>query len=261
MLRAGARPIYAVGDVHGALAALVRLERRIIEDADDAEGRDVAGGHGTRPLVVMLGDLIDRGPHSAQVLDHVRAPHPHLDRLCLTGNHEFLALAYLDGRVALRDWEAVGGNATLRSLGLEPDFLRAGLADERARRVAVREALGSERIAFLRAMPVLARIGAVVLVHGGVRFDMPLDEQDDLTLTTLRPPFPGHDARPRARVLHVVHGHTAAAAPQIEPGRIGIDTQAWASGNLSALRVEPGRVRLLSSLDADSDIATGDAGS
>ena len=252
VLKPDERPVYAVGDVHGALPLLRELEALIVADMDAAAGAasgawSVPGG--VRPLVVMLGDLIDRGPFSAAVLDHVQTPHPRFERLCLAGNHEEMALDVIDGRLALGGWERAGGGETLRSLGIDPHWLRERERGVRRRRQAVEEAFGAERIAFLRRMPVVARFGGTVLVHGGARLDTALERQSDAMLTTLRPPFggpPGDGLKVRDGVAFVVHGHTPAAEPQVGPGRIGIDTEAWRSGRLTALRLLRGRSGFLS---------------
>ena len=265
-LEASDRAIYAVGDVHGALPLLQRLEELIVADMDAASATasgawTVPGG--ARPLVVMLGDLLDRGPFSAPLLDHVRTPHPRFERLCLAGNHEEMALDVIDGRLPLGAWERAGGGETLRSLGLDAQWLRENRRGTRRRLLAVREAFGAERIAFLRRMPVLVRIGRTVLVHGGVRLDTALEQQSDATLTTLRPPFgdpPRRDVSPgevhpgnvgpedvaSGDVAFVVHGHTPAPEPWCGPHSIGIDTEAWRSGRLTALRLLRGRSGFLS---------------
>ena len=237
--------VYAIGDVHGALQLLQTLEEEIAADARGAPDR---------PLVILLGDLIDRGPYSAQVLDHVIAPHPAFDRLCLVGNHERMALAYLEGEIELRVWEALGGGATLRSLGIDPFSLRKSEPNRHKRRLIVRDGFGETRISFLRAMPVTASLGRVVLVHGGLCFDRPLEGQSDEELTSLRPPFPGNFEDGLAS--WVVHGHTPADEPQIEPGRIGIDTNAWTSGRLTALKIEGGSSRFLSTAGPGSVLGT-----
>ncbi len=85
--------VYAVGDVHGCLRELLALERNIAEDARALPGRK---------LIVMLGDYVDRGPSSAQVLDHLAGPAPAgFERVCLAGNHELAMLDFLEGRLGL----------------------------------------------------------------------------------------------------------------------------------------------------------------
>ena len=105
--------IYAIGDVHGCLDALLELEKRIVEDADAIEGRK---------LIVMLGDYVDRGPQSATVLYHLIAPPPAgFERVCLRGNHDDAFLAFLEGDPA-GDWVLDHGAVeTFQSYGVEID--------------------------------------------------------------------------------------------------------------------------------------------
>jgi hypothetical protein len=92
----GDMPIYAIGDIHGRLDLLQQAERSIIDNAARLPGRK---------LIVTLGDYIDRGPSSAQVISHLMAPPPpDFDRICLTGNHEIMMLDYIDGLISFGDW-------------------------------------------------------------------------------------------------------------------------------------------------------------
>src|SRR6185312_10519861 len=92
----GDTAVYAIGDVHGCLDELLRLEAMIVAD----------GGNLPVPkLIVMLGDYIDRGPASSRVLDHlVTGPPEDFERICLAGNHELAMLDYLQGRIGLAEW-------------------------------------------------------------------------------------------------------------------------------------------------------------
>src|SRR6478609_8623701 len=111
----GERPIYAIGDVHGCLVALRQLEAKITADAMS---------HLHRPLVVMLGDVVDRGPASAQVIDHLLTTTPDFDRICLAGNHEVAMAEFLDAPHPRHDWLEFGGLETLLSYGIEETALQ-----------------------------------------------------------------------------------------------------------------------------------------
>ena len=199
---------------------------------DEVIGRD-AERFGEPPLVVMLGDYIDRGPFSAQVLDHLLRPDQPFERINLAGNHEFMLLAYLDGRVPQAAWQRAGGSATCRSLGIDYSYLKA-TGREGSLLEEVAKALGERRLAFLRAMPVMVRIGRVVMVHAGLRPSRSLDEQDDTDIVTIRDEFYNASS---ALPYWVIHGHTPVNEPFIGENRVNVDTHAWLTGRLTAFRM------------------------
>lgn len=216
--------IYAIGDVHGCLAELLQLEARIAEDA--------AGFSGEKWLV-MLGDYIDRGPASYGVIAHLLAPAPgDFRRICLAGNHEQMLLDGLHEPGRLSDWLAFGGTETATSYGLSPSALAPG----RIKRLgeALRSAIPQAHLDWLEALPVCLCAPGLIFVHAGVESGRPLEEQSDEDLMWMRSPFIDQDGRPD---LLVVHGHTPAAVPRIAPGRIGVDTAAFATGTLTAVRL------------------------
>ena len=133
--------IYAVGDVHGCLDELLALEDRIVADAAQLPGQK---------LIIMLGDYVDRGPASAQVIDHLIAPAPAgFERICLTGNHEIVMLQYLDGGIQLADWFSMGAGATLRSYGIDHERLALMYQSADLVNDVIRKTIPSSHIAFL----------------------------------------------------------------------------------------------------------------
>lgn len=218
--------IYAVGDVHGCLDKLLTLEETIA-----ADGQALPGGK----LIVMLGDYVDRGPASAEVIDHLIAPPPGgFERICLAGNHEVLMLDYLDGRATLAEWTAMGGAATLASYGVDADRLREVYGSSRQVDDMVRKAIPAAHLSFLRSLPVLVEARRFVFVHAGIRPELPLDEQSDDDLVLIRSEF-----YRQAHLLkkYVVHGHTPVAEAKLEGRRVNIDTGACFGGPLTALRI------------------------
>ena len=118
--QADATRIYAVGDVHGRLDLLLRLQAAIRADLD---ARPTAA-----PLVCYLGDYVDRGPASAGVIDHLAAPSQDgLRRICLKGNHEDRMLAFLDEPERNGPgWMKFGGREALASYGVRQALVDAG---------------------------------------------------------------------------------------------------------------------------------------
>ena len=219
--------VYAIGDVHGCLRELLAAEERIVADAATLAVK--------RRIILLLGDLIDRGPQSADVLDHVTGPSPRgFERMALCGNHDDTLLAFIDDPGANEGWLEFGGVETMRSYGMDVERLlrqRKGLANLGS---VLRETVPERHIAYLSALPVSVRFGNTLFVHAGVRPGVALDDQEDEDFMWIREPFMSVD---HGLGLTVVHGHTPAKDPVFVPGRIGIDTGAYATGRLTVLRI------------------------
>lgn len=220
--------IYAVGDVHGCLDLLKRLETQIVADAEGAPGEK---------LIVMLGDLIDRGPASAQVIDHMlRRPPAGFERICLRGNHEAMMLAFIRNPRRGAVWLENGGREALLSYGLPSDTLLRGLAP-RVLDNLIQSHVPTEHIEFLERMPVLLDTPEAIFSHAGLRPGVKLAAQSDEDLMWYRDNY--HDdfaefGRP------VVHGHTPRDEALVTRYRIAIDTGAYVNGRLTSVRIVPG---------------------
>jgi serine/threonine protein phosphatase 1 len=222
--------VYAIGDIHGCLDELRLLEKLIAEDAADV-------GDGERWLVT-LGDYIDRGPHSAQVIGHLMsAPPEGFRRIAIAGNHEQMLLDFLADPAANAQWLEFGGLETARSYGMRD---RPALGGPRWARAIARDLAGlipESHLEFLRALPISLTVPGNFFVHAGIRPGVAVDEQADEDLLWIREPFleqgmPGG--------VLVIHGHTPANEPELRAWRVGIDTAAFASGRLTAVRLSPG---------------------
>ena len=230
----GDTAVYAIGDVHGCLDELLRLEAMIVAD----------GGNLPVPkLIVMLGDYIDRGPASSRVLDHlVTGPPEDFERICLAGNHELAMLDYLQGRIGLAEWLRIGAASTLMSYGIDHERLRAihGRGSEIDR--TIRKTIPAVHLEFLQSLPIMATLSRFVFVHAGIRPELGLDRQSDLDLVSIRDGFYKHSHLLRN---YVVHGHTPVTRAARYGARINIDTGAYYSGRLTALRIWRGQGRYL----------------
>lgn len=220
--------VYAIGDIHGCLAELRGLEQRIIADAAAIQGEK---------WLVYLGDLVDRGPDSVGVLDHLTArPPAGFRRICLAGNHEIMMLAFLANPGSNHDWLEFGGQETLASYGIDTSgFLNLR---PRQRRAMLDSHIPEDHVRFLAELPFTLSLPGVVFVHAGLRADVPVDQQSEHDLLWIREEF--FNAPPVTGRL-VVHGHTPAGQAVILPGRICIDTGAFATGRLTAVRLAPGQ--------------------
>lgn len=226
--------VYAIGDVHGCFKLLRSLEDKIVADATGLPGRK---------LIVMLGDYIDRGPDSAKVLDHLQATLPlGFERICLAGNHETQMLDYLDGRLSLERWLATGARSTLFSYDIDAEHLADLYGSGDRLDDYIRATIPPEHIQFLRGLPIMAYSERFVFVHAGIRPGVPLLEQEDHDLLYIREAF--FEASRRLD-RWVVHGHTPVDHPRIDGRRLGIDTGAFKSGRLTAVRIAGKQGRLL----------------
>ncbi|HQS96670.1 MAG: serine/threonine protein phosphatase [Novosphingobium sp. 17-62-19] len=219
--------VYAVGDIHGRLDLFEQLLQRI--EADDAARRPAD------TTLILLGDLIDRGPDSRAMVDRAMELAQSGNVRVLAGNHEEMLLVSMENDEALRHFLRHGGKETLFSYGLDPaEYSRSTLPDLRERMAAL---VPGEHIAFFHAMEDRIVIGDYLFVHAGIRPGVPIEEQATSDLRWIRREFLDH-ADWHGHL--VVHGHTITDAPDVQPNRIGIDTGAYASGRLTALGIEGG---------------------
>jgi serine/threonine protein phosphatase 1 len=223
-LPAGMRA-YAVGDIHGRLDLLETLLDMI--RADDA-ARDMADTQ-----LILLGDLIDRGPESAGVVAFGMRPLDFATITALQGNHEAMMLEGLAGNWdALLSWLRFGGRETLESWGVSPETL-----DEAPDRIAeaALAAIPEDQRIWLAERPLSVQFGDYYFVHAGVRPGVPLARQSDHDRLWIRDPFLRSTTRHPAMI---VHGHSVTQDVKMLPNRIGIDTGAYASDRLTALGLE-----------------------
>jgi serine/threonine protein phosphatase 1 len=227
------RPVYVVGDVHGCSRKLQKLLRLI--------DRDVEAQEFDRPELVFVGDYIDRGEGSADVLDfmqHLALEHP--DQVtCLVGNHERMMLDFLDDPMRAQAWLRHGGLQTLRSFDVaapaSPE--RPSGADLVDAASDLRAALGPACVAWLGTLPTTWVSGDLWVVHAGADPDVPMDAQEETILLWGSEIF---HTRERRDGQWVVAGHSPVRTPVFEGGRILIDTGAVYGGALSAIRITPG---------------------
>ena len=221
------RRIYAIGDVHGLSQRLVALHAAI---RSDLHRRPTA-----EPVLIHLGDYVDRGPDSAGVIAHLAAGPPieGVATINLIGNHENTMIEAIGGDAAsATDWMFNGGEPALESYGIPPGTPRGEWA----------ASIPRAHMDFLHGLDVSHRTGSYMFVHGGIRPGVPLDEQLRDEMIRMRHPFLNSEADHGAVI---VHGHTPIKTPVIKPNRIGIDTGAIFGGPLTCLVLEEDRMGFL----------------
>jgi serine/threonine protein phosphatase 1 len=227
---------YAVGDVHGRLDLLEDMLRRIEADLNERQPK--------RAILLFLGDLIDRGPASCQVIERLRTyAHPRLRTLFLMGNHEEVLLRLLAAERGILDsWLRFGGTECLASYGVDASAFKS--MSEREALAAVKRAIPESHRKFITDFADTARFGDYLFVHAGIRPAVDISMQSQADLRWIRQPFLDDDSD---HGFVIVHGHTISDAVVERPNRIGIDTGAYRTGILSALVLEGEDRRFLTS--------------
>lgn len=220
---------YAIGDIHGCYAELNRLIKSI--DDDDAN----RGATDTRLLFV--GDYIDRGPASREVIELMIRLDIGGERVVfLMGNHEETLLSAADGnRRAAALFHKMGGRETLLSYGVSAqDYDNAdpaGIVD------LIRNAIPSEHLEWMRHLRLSYSVGDYLFVHAGIRPGVALNSQLSSDLRWIRKEFLESSI---SHGMMVVHGHSVSEQIDIRSNRIGIDTGAYATGKLTAIGLQAG---------------------
>lgn len=230
--------LYAVGDIHGRMDLLTRLVELIDADAATLPAS-------VKPQIVFLGDYIDRGLQSRDVIEYfVSGALDRFDPVYLLGNHEEALMRFLEEVSFGTQWTRFGGAETLYSYGLAPPNSRASLHSHEQMAKArddwnrvwneFRARLPSGHLSFLQSLKPYHIAGDYLFVHAGLRPGLRLNEQSQRDMLWIREEF--LDA-PEPFEHLIVHGHTPEDAIYHDGRRIGLDTGAFLTGRLSAARL------------------------
>lgn len=217
-----------VGDVHGQLGCLNAIIDQLTEQAPGARW-------------VFVGDLIDRGEHSAEVLERIRALETtRPNTVVILGNHEEMMLSFLRNPEETGNrWMRHGGLQTMASYGalnLSQDNKPEALRQAHEHLLGV---MPSGLEDWLSNRPRVFQSGNVVVVHAAADPVQSIESQQHNALTWGHARFQQH---PRQDGLWVVHGHTIVDVPQENNGVISVDTGAYATGRLTAASILSGSV-------------------
>lgn len=225
--------VYAIGDIHGRIDLLQNIFRQI---DDDRQTYPVQ-----RPIEVYVGDYVDRGPNSSQVIEALINRKQRQETICLRGNHEAILQQFLERPETLSQWRQLGGLETLLSYGLRAP-LKPTRADELKIAEALRRAMPQSHQAWLVQLQDSFTIGDYFFAHAGVRPNVPLAYQASRDLHWIREEFldwPGYFEK------IIVHGHTPVEKPTFRHNRINIDTGAYATNRLTCVILESDKTFLL----------------
>lgn len=226
--------IYAIGDIHGRSDLLEPLLARIEEH--------ISLSPSARPIIVFLGDYVDRGPSSRQVIDRLVQLTESREAVFLKGNHEEYLLKFLENSSFLSSWLRLGGLDTLRSYGLAPTNHRGVLGQELLAMSLIQVLNDSGHLDFLRSLRPSFACGDYFFAHAGVRPGVPLDQQKEKDLLEIRGEFLRYQSD-FGKI--VVHGHTAVLKPEVHSNRINVDTGAYATGKLTCLVIDDDQLQFV----------------
>lgn len=206
-----------VGDIHGHYAGLMNLLEQVSPNAEDR--------------VYFVGDLIDRGPQSAKVVDYVR----HHQHPCVLGNHEQLLLEAFSknhfNNHTLHAWLYSGGQSTLASYNHSQDLLM-------------------EHIEWLRTLPLYLDLDDIWLVHAGVNPALKVTEQTAEECCWIRDAF-HNEPFPYFQDKLIITGHTITFTfPDIQPGQL-VEGPGWLDIDTGAYHPKSG---WLTALDIDNEL-------
>lgn len=239
--------VWAIGDIHGRMDLLEPLVQGVMANTSQISPE--------RTVVVFLGDYIDRGPRSREVIQYLC----NLSRDCgvewrfLKGNHEEAMLDFLADPATGQTWCDYGGDATLASYGLRLPQMKhrregwAHLSADLAHKLAPAE------LAFLKNLELSVAVGDYFFAHAGARPGIALTDQSERDLMWIRGSFLDSDVHFEKVV---VHGHTPSLTVRADHRRIGIDTKAYESGVLTALRLSGADQRVLQCVDGEMRLRT-----
>ncbi|WP_184018553.1 metallophosphoesterase family protein [Sphingobium boeckii] len=219
--------IYAIGDIHGRLDLFDALLQQIDEDLKSRPRKKTS--------IILLGDLIDRGPESRGVVERAMALKCGSSSIrFLKGNHEEVFLRALKGdSQVMRFLIRIGGKSTVMSYGVSEEEYNALDYEDLTALLMAR--VPQSHVDFLESFDDMIEMGDYVFVHAGIRPDVELDAQTSSDMRWIRDEF--LDCQDSFGKM-IVHGHTITEDIEYRSNRIGIDTGAYASGKLTAIGLE-----------------------
>jgi len=217
---------YVIGDIHGCYSELCELLTLI--------DRDIKALDDSPKHIVCLGELMDRGPKSNEVIEHLMNFKPdYATPVFLMGNHEEVYLNVLSGSVgSLRSWFEFGGRECVRSYGVQ----NLGEIHSNPENLLFRilENVPQNHIDFIKSFQETFEFGPYLCVHAGIKPRVPIHKQSTQDLRWIRKEFMTY-TKPHPYII--VHGHTIVENAEVLSNRIAVDTGTYEGGPLTAVRL------------------------
>ena len=221
--------IFAIGDIHGCLNQLISIHDQIFNYKNYKKEED---------LLIYIGDYIDRGPKSKQVIDQIlQLKNKEIKTVFLMGNHEEMMIDFLFNKINnLENWLINGADQTFKSYDIEVvDFIKDGFEDhiiDKLRKVLI-EKLGNEHFNFFNNLQLTFSVAKYLFVHAGIDPKKNLTDQSKQDYLWARSDEFFHKDFKAEKII--VHGHTPGKNIVNFPYRINIDTGCYFSGKLSCV--------------------------
>ena len=199
---------YVIGDIHGCYDKLIALMNKINIDLDSEK-------------LVFLGDYIDRGPDSYEVVDYlINLKKKYPDIVFIKGNHEEMLEKYISETDRFT-YLINGGQQTLESYS-------------RYYKPTDDSLIPDEHFEFFESLVLYQETDHYIFVHAGLRKNVPLEKQKPEDMLWIRKNFiqSNYDFGKQ-----VVFGHTPLPEPLLQPNKIGIDTGAVYGNKLTCVRL------------------------
>ena len=221
--------IFAIGDIHGCLNQLISIHDQIFNYKNYKKEED---------LLIYIGDYIDRGPKSKQVIDQIlQLKNKEIKTVFLMGNHEEMMIDFLFNKINnLENWLINGADQTFKSYDIEVvEFIKDGFEDhiiDKLRKVLI-EKLGNGHLNFFKNLQLTFSVAQYLFVHAGIDPKKNLTDQSKQDYLWARSNDFFHKDFKAEKII--VHGHTPEKNVVNFPYRINIDTGCYFSGKLSCV--------------------------
>jgi serine/threonine protein phosphatase 1 len=221
--------IFAIGDIHGCIKQLVTLQDKIFNYPQYNKEED---------LLLYLGDYIDRGPGSKDVINHIlQLQTEGIKSIFLMGNHEQFMIDFLFNKINnLNNWIINGADQTFKSYDIEiAEFIKDGFEDDnidKLRNIFLSK-LTKEHVYFFNNLKLTYIMGDYLFVHAGINPEKSLSEQNKIDFLWSRSDQ-FFDKNFKFEKI-IVHGHSPEKEVINFPYRINVDTGSFFSGKLSCV--------------------------
>ena len=221
--------IFAIGDIHGCLKQLISLQKNILNTKSFKKDND---------LLLYIGDYIDRGPHSKDVINQIiKLQKENIKSIFLMGNHEQVMIDFLFNKINnLKYWLDLGADQTFKSYKIEvAEFIKDGFENDKIDKLGnvLLNELSNEHIHFLKNLRLSYSVGNYLFVHGGINPEKTLKDQDKMDLLWSRSDQ-FFDKNFKFEKI-IIHGHTPVEKVINFPYRINVDIGCFFSGKLSCV--------------------------